>query len=155
MKQKGFTFIEIVIVMGIISMLFGFIVVNMTSVQKKTSLNSLVGTLISDINSQQVKAMTGFAENPPPGKYGIYFSQGSYTLFKGDSYAQNNPDNFIVPLDSTVKFTYINLPNSSIIFSQGSGEVTSFDPFKNQITLSVTGGENKTLSINIYGSVSE
>lgn len=155
MKERGFTFIETVIVMGMFSMLFGFVVVNMTSVQKKTSLNSLVNTLVSDINYQQIKAMTGFAESPPPNKFGIHFSQGNYTLFKGDSYSETDPANFVVPLESTVKFSNINLPDSSIVFNQGNGEVTSFDPLKNQITLSVTEGESKTLSINKYGSLSE
>lgn len=155
MKQQGFTLVETVIVMGIISILFGFVTINMWGTQQKASLNSLIAILVSDISSQQIKAMSGTTEGSALNKYGVYFEERKYTLFRGDIFLPSDSFNFVVNLDSTIRFSDIKLPNSTIVFLQGNGEVSGYDVNNNRVTVITNDGKSKTLSINKYGALSE
>lgn len=149
MRQQGFTYIETLIVMGVISILFGFVIINMRGVQQKASLDSTVSTLVSDISTQQIKAMSD------ANKYGVYFEEGKYILFKGDSFSPLDTTNFTVMLDSSIRLSDIKLPNSTILFFQGRGEVMGYDNNNNSITITTDDGKIETLSINKYGVLSQ
>jgi len=71
--QKGFTFPELVIVMGVVAMLFGLVTFNLLKTQNKADVSSGVQTLVSDMKTQQGKAMMGVANQNNPSSYGIYF----------------------------------------------------------------------------------
>ena len=57
--QKGFTLPELLLVMGILTILFGFITINLLNFRQKSVLNTTVDTVVSDLKSQQNKAMVG------------------------------------------------------------------------------------------------
>lgn len=154
-KQKGFTFIELIIVMGIILLLFGFVMVNLLQEQHVVSVNSSVDILMSDISSQQTKAMLGKSDGATSGNsYGIYFESDRYTLFKGNSFSATDPANFIVMLDENTVFNSVTFPNNIVVFSALSGEVTGFIDGNNTISIINTQGtETKTITINRYGAV--
>lgn len=145
--MKGFTLVELLITIGIATILLGLTTINLVNVQKNTSVGATVDTLIADMRNQQTKAMSGGAEG---GNFGIFFnSSNSYTLFHGSSYVPGDPTNFTVTLDDpiSVSSTY---PGNVIIFSQGNGEVGS----ENTITINNTAGtEQKTLTVNRLGVV--
>ena len=64
---QSFTLVEVVIVMGILFILFAFSAVSLIGVQQQTSLSTSLNTLVSDLKSQQLKALVGDTE-------GRYFS---------------------------------------------------------------------------------
>lgn len=154
-EQKGFTFPELIIVMGIISMILGISAMSMLSVQIKTSLTAATDTIISDIKIQQIKAMLGITDQGLiPSDYGVYFEQDRYTLFYGSSYLPNNPDNFSIKLEQGLEFSDITFPNSTLIFTKGSGEVAGFIDGADIINLKkVAQADKKTITINRYGII--
>ncbi len=152
--RLGFTLIEIILVMAIIATLLGLGSVNLLSSQNKSSLATSVNTLISDLKSQQLKAMSGDTEGRGVAdSYGIYFQSGSYTLFHGTTYSASDPANFTVSLNPDLTLT-TTFTGSTIIFTKGSGQITGFVPGANTISLTTPAG-TKTLHFNTYGVVSQ
>lgn len=153
-SQRGFTFPELVIVMGIVLLLLGFVTINLVKVQNSSSFSTTVDTLITDIKNQQIKAMVGDTEGRSSAdSYGIHFSGNQYVLFHGQSYSSDS-SNFSVNLDASLAFSSNTFPNGNIIFLQSSGEVSSYSATTNSIVLQTTNGsQSKTITINKYGVV--
>jgi prepilin-type N-terminal cleavage/methylation domain-containing protein len=154
-NQSGFTLIETIVVVGIVLILFGFVGFNLIGVQRTTSINSTADVLLSDLSSQQTKAMMGAGAGASIGSsYGIYFRSNGYVLFKGTTYPASDPNNFIVSLDEGIAFTNITFPSSSIVFSAGSGTISGFLNNQNTIDIRDTQGvKTKTITVNRYGVV--
>lgn len=152
-NQFGFTLIEFVVVMGIILMLFGFLSFNLVGVQRRVSVNSATDDLVSDMATQQTKAMVG-AGSLSGESYGIYLQSDKYTLFKGATYSSLDPNNFVVSLGTGITFSNINLPSNYLIFSGGNGELNSFSSGQNTITIyDSQGTKTETITVNKYGVV--
>ncbi|OGK22065.1 hypothetical protein A2866_05815 [Candidatus Roizmanbacteria bacterium RIFCSPHIGHO2_01_FULL_39_8] len=152
---QSFTLVEVVIVMGILFILFAFSAVSLIGVQQQTSLNTSLDTLVSDLKSQQLKALVGDTEGRDfSSPYGIHFSSNNYVLFHGTSYTPNDTTNFTIPLTDGVQFTNITLPNSEIIFNSVTGEVNGFTSNQNTLTIQNTAsGQMKTITMNRYGII--
>ena len=150
--SKGYTIVELLVVMGLFAIFFGFASLNLLSVRSRTSLATTTEVLVSDLRAQQVRAMNGDTSGESQDiNYGIYFSPNSYVLFKG-TYSQADTSNFSVNLDeATITTTF---SASTIIFNKGSGEVVGFDPNANTIRLSSTSSNtSKIITVNRFGVV--
>lgn len=155
--QKGFSLIEIVIVVGISLMLFGAITFNLLRVQGNTSAESNLDKLVSDIRAQQGKAMTGATEGRTSSdNYGIYFQPDQYVLFHGAAYNQAEPSNFTVELPDDIEIQSTTLPGNTLIFSQLSGEMIGFSETENTITIrSINTNEQTSVILNRYGVIEQ
>lgn len=154
-NSAGFTFVEIIVVIGILFTLFGIASLSLVSTRSNVSLDTITSTLITDLSGQQIKSMVGDTEGRAANDtYGVYFEQDKYVLFHGLSYSPSDSSNFTIPIKEPVKISSILLPASSIVFSLRSGQVNGFSSLQNSITLQdfVT-GEQKTITINRYGVV--
>src|SRR6185503_19238946 len=88
--QKGFTAIEVILVIGMLFILLGLISVNLFKFQNKSQLSATVGSFLADYKEQQVKAMSGDSESTGVvAKYGIHFETSSYTEFR-NAYGTSN-----------------------------------------------------------------
>ena len=138
--QNGFTLIELIVSMGILGVLFALTSLTITRLPSANAQTNSLDLLISDLRSEQTKAMTGYGGLG----YGISFSDTSYTLLS---------DNFLVSLDPNLEFTNDQFPLEKIQFSTGSGEFVNYLSgqdnigIKNKLT-----GEVKTVRINKYGA---
>jgi len=152
--RAGFTLPELLIVMAILSILFGFMTPNLLHFRQRSVLNTTVDTLVTDLKSQQNKAMVGDTEGSGTiSDYGVYFETNRYILFRGSSYDPLAPSNFSINLDPSLTFSSINLPSSRVVFSKGSGE-TGLVSGSDTITLTdSTNSDQKIIKINIYGAI--
>jgi prepilin-type N-terminal cleavage/methylation domain-containing protein len=153
--NNGFSLIEVILVIVMLSALFGFVSVDYLKTRNRVSLDQTTQLLITDIKNQQLQMMAGktnsLATNVP---YGIYFEQNKYTLFHALSYASNDTHNFAINLDSDNQFTNINLPNFRIIFASTSGEIQNYNASQNTITISnINNNDQKIITINKYGVI--
>jgi len=153
--QSGFSFIELLIVLTIMGILFSVSGINLLGAYNSNSLGVAVTTLQADIKQQQLKAMVGDTEGQgAQDSYGIYFQTDNYILFKGATYSASDPLNFSVDLDDSLQFSSLLIPDSQIIFTKGSGEVTNYNPSYDNVTLlNVNTEDTKTVRINRYGTV--
>ena len=147
MRTRGFTIIEIIIVMGIVATITGMISVSLFSSQHKASINSTLLILQSDLRQQQQKAMTGDVTNiGAVSPCGIHFDANKYTLFCG-TFSSGNSANFEVELENNLSVS--STPSNEILFSKGSGEI----PVQYEIKLSDNFNNSKTLYLNKLGVI--
>lgn len=152
--KRGVTLIEVLVVIGILLTLIGIASVSFLPFRSKSTLDTAVTTLISDIKSQQIKAVAGDTEGRGTNdNYGVHFETNSYTLFHGSIFNPSDTSNFTVALNDGIQIESTFL-SSQLIFSIKSGEVISFSETQNSITLEDTVEESsKTININRYGVV--
>lgn len=136
--KKAFTFVEIITVIGVMTILFSLSAPQLFRLRDRNTLQTSSTKLISFIRQQQSNAMNS------PNQYGIYFEQSKYILFKGSTYSSIDPTNTINILDYPLQFTLIQFPTSQIIFATGSGEIVSFDPNNHSFTLEDTLNHDQT-----------
>src|SRR3989344_3323623 len=141
-SERGFTLVELGIVFGIIALLFGFATINLVNVQKVTSINSAIDTLVSDMKSQQTKAMVGTGSVAGE-SFGMYFQSDRYILFTGTTYSSTNSSNFTIMLGSSIQFANSTFPDNTIVFLRQSGELSGFIDERNTIAIQNTQGLNK------------
>jgi len=152
-NQVGFTLIELVVVMAVASILFGFLAFNLIGQQKTVTVNGVSDGLVSDMASQQNKAMLG-AGTTNGNSYGIYFQSDKYILFKGTTYLATDSANFNVPIGNGFSISNTTLINNTIVFSARSGAVSGFSPGHNTVTIrDLQGLKTKTITVNRYGVV--
>lgn len=145
--QRGFTFIELIVSIAILLIIFTIITINISPLPSNTLVATTGDTLITDIKSQQTLAMSNNS------RYGVHFGANSYTLFSGNSYAEGLTDNFVVNLDEGIGFANLTWPNSEIIFEAGSGEVVGHTQGLDSFTIQSTQtGRQKEIRINKYGA---
>lgn len=155
MRERGFTLIEVIVVMTLFALLSTFATINLLRPQTKISLDTTVSTLVADIKQQQLKSMVGESGSAALATtFGLYFEPTRYILFPGSSYNPVNPDNFVVDLDNNMVLSNILFPSQTIVFSRMSGEVVGFSPGSNSVVArNNNSGEQKTVTINRYGAI--
>jgi len=150
-NQRGFTLIELMVVITITAILLGFITINLVSSQQRASLNAIEQELLADLKQQQLKAMIGDTEGRETSDtYGIHFDSGKYTLFHG-TYSSTDSANFAINLDQNFQFQS---PGTDIIFSKISGEISA-GSITNIVIRDSTNGNVKTITVNRYGVVTQ
>jgi len=150
MKNRGFTFVEVVIVMGIMALLMGIGIVGMLRSTRRSGLNEVVQVLLSDLRSQQTKAMTGVTvAGAVPAGFGVYFETNRYTLFSGASYNPSDPTN--VPILVSTPHSMDTVGFDTILFLGRSGEISGYAT--GSVTIQEEGGQTKTIQLNRYGVV--
>lgn len=155
-KTASFTIVELIVIMGVVATLLSFVVVNLFKVQHRSKINATT-TLISDIKQQQTKAMVGDGEGETSSAaYGIYFESTSYTLFRGSTFDPTNSSNFTIELEQPVRFISLTFPNSTLVFSKGSGAVVGFVDGANSLILKdVESSEEVQITVNRLGVISD
>jgi len=155
LHERGFTIPELLITMGIIAILFGFISINLIHLQRRSYLTTTVDTLVSDFYSQQNKAMVGDTEGRASADYyGVHFEADQYILFHGSSYSPLDATNFNVDLNSALTFSNITFPSQNVIFATGGGGLLGFVSGSDTVTLlDSTNSEQKIIQLNKYGAI--
>lgn len=123
--NKGYTFIEVSLVLAVLAILMTISTVSLLGVQEQSFVHKSIELLLSDLKLQQISAMSGGQNSAGvQSASGIYFETHSYTLFKGDSYVEGAPGNFSILLENGLEFGSI--AGESIIFAKGSGEIINY-----------------------------
>ena len=99
-RQFGFTMIELLVVIFIISLVSAFALANYRSGQKKYILTGAVQQLVSNIRKAQNMALSGFDISGQYNGYGLYIEKGksSYII-----YGNKNPDPSYQPSDNIIE----------------------------------------------------
>jgi prepilin-type N-terminal cleavage/methylation domain-containing protein len=152
---SGFTLMEVAVVVSLLSLLFGFVWVNLLGSRDSASQNTSIDLLLSDLRSQQLKAMLGDTEGRVGhDAYGVYFGTNTYTLFHGLSYVAADPTNYTVTLGDNERFQSISFPGNTLVFASVSGQIAGFTEGVDSIVLTnITANTQKTVRINKLGTV--
>lgn len=150
LQRAGFTLIELIVVIGVLATLSGLSYLALFGRIQQVDVASTMTSLVADLRSQQIRAMTGEQTNGS-GSYGVVIEGAQYVLFSG-SYNSSDPTNTAITV-SGVQLT-TTFASENVVFSPGSGEIIGFGSSGNAITVtSVEGGSTKTIRLNRYGVV--
>jgi prepilin-type N-terminal cleavage/methylation domain-containing protein len=116
-NNRGFTLIEILVVMALIAIVFGFSSVVGFDSYRKNSLKAERDTLISALQKARSQAINNVNDI----KHGFYFDGTNYILFNGPSYASRNvAQDLIVEKNSAITVS----GTAEIIFDQLTGNAS-------------------------------
>ena len=147
--MRGFTFIEIIIVLAIIFIILTITMVSLGNFKENQYLKNNVNEAVSLIN--QARSRTLSSENFS--QYGIHFASSQIVLFKGASYVAGDSNNIILPLSDFIEIPAISLEGggSDLIFEKLNGKTNQHGSviFRAKNDFSKT----KTIIIKITGLV--
>lgn len=154
-KNRGFTLIETVLVMGIFLAIAGIASMSVGNLYPKANLNVTSDVLMSDIKTQQLKSMTGYSfSSTQIESHGIYFEPTQYTLFTGSSYDPVDTRNIIISPGVNIGLSTVNITDDILVFSAGSGEVINYIAGGTVTVTETNTSQQKTLEINQMGAIS-
>ena len=129
--RVGFSIIEVLMVLTILTTLMGIGYVSVIGIQRRAPITATVNTLIAELRGEQTKAMVGA-------------NQENYSVSIAD---------YPTPEYITLTTTF---PGSVISFAKGSGDIIGYSQGNNTATVTQTlTGEQKTITINRYGAVTQ
>lgn len=154
MNQRGFSFPELLVVIGIIAILSGLISVNLLGVGHRASVASSLEELLADIEKTRYEAMHGVDATTTPLLHGIHFSPNQYVLFEGATFDPNSSTNVTITLPAPMALTDIEFPGGTVMFAGASGEIVGFSPTSASVAIidTVT-SEKHTVTLNALGTV--
>ena len=151
-QQSGFTLVELLVVLAIILVLFGLSTVALGQPQATTNSQDVVETLLNDLKTQQLSAMSGvIGSSTTQQQAGIFVQSNQYTLFTGSSYSAGNSYNYILTAPTGVTFS-TTFPSTTVLFNKGDGSVNGFTAGSNTITVTTSSG-NKVITITKFGAI--
>lgn len=158
MMSRGFTTIEVVLVIGLLVILLSFSTPNLFNPLGTEKVNSTANEILTSVSDAQAKAINSETLGQiSPSEFGIHFTSTSYTIFPGTVFNPSDQKNFTTNLDSGLSLSP-NLPCpfspndcNNIVFSKLSGEVQNFDPSKNSLCLADNLNNKIKLSFNYLG----
>lgn len=153
-SQLGVTLMELIVVIGILMLLLSISFVGISNLRASTTNSNFGAVIISDLKSQQIKAVAGDTEGRSTSdNYGIKILSDKYVLFHGNSYNASEPTNVEIPASSGFTLTS-SFANNTILFERGSGEIRMFVNGQNTITITnAQTGQVRVIQLNKYGSV--
>lgn len=152
-KQKGFSLIEILLVISIIFIIASIASPNLSEFKKQQTLKNTTADIVSLLN--EARNNTIASKNST--NYGVRFWEDKAILFIGTSY-DDSSDNIQVDFDSYVKISEddgLNLNNSyndEVVFSRLTGDTINYGTIK--VELVSDSSRYKIISINNIGIIS-
>ena len=113
-KRKGFTLVEVVIVISIIALLFAIGSLVDSGMYQRRLISAEQAVAISVLQKARNQAMN----NMYASEYGVHIDPDAYVLFRGPSYVPNDPNNETIPKNSHISISGLR----DIVFAQLSGE---------------------------------
>ncbi len=172
--KKGFSLVELLVVISIIAILAALLLVNYKSGQKQLALNRAASKLAQDIRRAQEMAMAAeeVGENVPKGGYGIYFRkqpspQRSYIFFADKDI--NNKCDFGNESINEIEFegggikikdlggNHLNVifrpPDPVTLFTDADGNILDYSGISIEISLIEDETKSKIIRVNKAGLI--
>jgi len=117
--KNGFTLVELVTVIAIISILMTIGVPSYRTYQKRIELDQQAEQIISILRQAQNQSMTLLHNQ----NFGVHFEGDKFVLFEGETYSSSDSDNMTYNLPSTLQIYDISLAGGGqdVVFSKLRG----------------------------------
>ncbi len=119
MRHKGFTVLEMLIAIAIITLMVTIVTISFSKLNSAQTLEKSA-TLVTSV-LDEARSLTFSSKGDS--QYGVYFENSKVTLFKGAIYSSTDPANVITDLHSLVGLRNITLSGggTSVVFKRLTG----------------------------------
>lgn len=145
--QKGFTMIELVVVLAVMVLLMAVIMTPFRTFRNSKALDTTSEetlALLSEARGNTLSAKDGY-------QYGVHFEAAQMVLFRGASYSNGDTvNNKVVTLDNALELTAITLAGggSDVLFDKLTGKTS----MPGSIVIRVKSDTSKLRTITIGGT---
>lgn len=144
--QKGFSLIEMIIVVSIFVLLVAGSVVAFSRFGEKQIIKSTVSEVLSELDEARSLTLASYDNTV----YGVHIESDKITFFKGSTYSPSDPDNNITELSEKVSISNISLfgGGDDVIFQRLTGKTDQYGT----LTISLVSDPTETKTITIQES---
>jgi len=142
-KSNGFTFIEVMIVIGVVALMAGLSIPIYQSFLVSSVLEDTTREVVQTLRSAQSKAMA----SEQLSDFGVHLEANKFVLFRGNIYNPADPENEEVILPTIL--TMIPSFGSEVVYTSISGETLDIG----SISINTSQGNTRTITINSLGVV--
>lgn len=141
-RQKGFTFIELILVLALIALIAGVSLPVSLHFQGSTDLTLATNTVVHGLRRAQLLSRGSEGDT----SWGLSIQAENVTLFKGSSYATRD-----IAFDENSKISSSVTPSGlqEIVFTKFTGELQT----TGTITLTASTSQIKNITINTKGNI--
>lgn len=149
-QQGGFTFIEVILVLGILVTVFALVLPITQQFLTSSSVHDETLALVADLRRAQASALAGVADGP----HGVHIDvdpDNSWHLFRGATYVQGSAGVETHAVRGPVTITSVSLAGGGheVVFTELRGTTTQVGT----VILQARGGETRTVVVNAHGNV--
>jgi len=146
MKNRGFTLIEIIVVLAIGAFLTGFVALSFSKVNEHEVLNTNSDLIVSILNEARSMTLSSVGDTG----YGVHFDTDQVVLFRGTSYSSGAATNLPTTLNSRVALRNISFGGgNNVVFNRLTGATAQSGTL--QIYLKSATTTYKTISVSGTG----
>lgn len=122
--ERGFSTIELIIVIGIILIVSGAAIIFLRSLVVQTDLSGNARSIVSTINLAKSKTVSSEGAS----QWGVHFEADKFALFKGATYNAGDPNTKIYNLPTALEISTISLNGggSNALFARITGQTTNY-----------------------------
>ena len=152
-KNKGFTAVEILVVISIMIVLSAIVLPSMSRFRNERTLGNTAEDIVTILNKARndtIGSLNSYA-------YGVHVATNSVTYFIAPTYSSGASTNSVTSLDPNVTIPAsgginLNGGGSDVVFTRLTGDTTSYGTIVVQLTSDST--HQKTITINKTGVAS-
>ncbi|MBI3633948.1 MAG: type II secretion system protein [Candidatus Vogelbacteria bacterium] len=147
MMEKGFTLVEIIIVVGILLTLATITITALSKFSQFTALSKDTEKIVSLLN----RARSDTISSKNDVRYGVHFESTKAVLFAGDSYVSNTMTNEVVTVlpTATIRSVTLNGGGSNVLFDRLTGATSESGNII--ISLLGSGANSRQITISSNG----
>jgi prepilin-type N-terminal cleavage/methylation domain-containing protein len=151
--KKGFTMIELLMVIAIIGIISLLSVPKLSDFKKEQSLKNTTGDIMALLNKAKSDSLSSLNSN----NYSIHFESDRMIYFVGDTYSSSDSSNEVIYFEPQVSIPStgginLNGGGDNVIFSKLAGNVIGYGTIVIQITSDPT--RQKIVTIEKTGAIS-
>lgn len=146
-KQKGFSLIEMIVVMAIGAVLVSAVIVSFSSFRNNKIVDISADQILSVINEARVKTVS----SEDYSRFGVRFEAGRVVFFKGDVFTEPNSSNVQTMLSPLVEISDISLNGggADMVFQKLTGKTSNYGSLR--VRLKSNNNKYKTISVKSTG----
>lgn len=122
MQKQGFTFIELVVVVGVLLIILGISIPALRIFERGKSVEHTAESIIAVLQEAQQNSITRKNESTWGVSFNAAANPNQYVLFEGSSFAsRNQSSDKIYTLSSSLEFSSLNMTNNETVFAKLTG----------------------------------